>query len=82
VTPWAARTGADSCQDLRTRGERSPRWSRFAVRACDPMVDPRWISLFLKDCSMWEGPTLGQFVKSCILWEGLVLEKFAENCLP
>jgi len=28
-------------QDLWTRGERSPRWSRFAGRACDPVGDPR-----------------------------------------
>jgi len=44
--------------------------------------DPRCSSLFLKDCTLWEGPTLGQFVKSCSLWEGLTLEKFTENCLP
>jgi len=69
-------------QDLRTRGERSPRRSRFAGRACDPMGDPRWSSLFLKDCTPWEGPTLGQFMKSCSPWEGLTLEKFVENCLP
>jgi len=35
VTPWGDCTGAGSCQDLRTSGERSPRWSRFAGRACD-----------------------------------------------
>jgi len=64
------------------RGERSPHWSRFAGRACDPMGNPHWSSLFLKDCTPWEGPTLGQFVKSCSLWEGLMLEKFVENCLP
>jgi len=28
------RTGAGSFQDLGTCGERSPRWSRFAGRAC------------------------------------------------
>jgi len=33
VTPWGARTGAGSCQDLQTRGERSPRRSRSAGRA-------------------------------------------------
>ena len=54
--------GAGSCQDLRTRGERSPRRSRFAGRACDPMGthtgaacswrpaprgrDPRWGGLW------------------------------------
>jgi len=46
------------------------------------MGDPRWSSLFLKDCTLWEGLTLGQFVKSCSLWEGLTLEKFVENCFP
>jgi len=81
VTPSGARTGAGSCQDLRTRGERSPHQSRFAGRACDPTGDPRWSSLFLKDCTSSEGPTLGQFVKNCSLWEGLMLEKFVENCL-
>jgi len=45
------------------------------------MGDPRWNSLFLKGCTLWEGPALGQFVKSCTLWEGLTLEKFVENCL-
>jgi len=49
---------------------------------CDPVGDPCWSSLFLKDCTPWEGPTLGQFMKSCSPWEGLTLEKFVENCLP
>jgi len=81
VIPWGACAGAGSCQDLRTHGERSPCCSRFAGRACDPMGDHRWSSLFLKDCTPWKGPTLGQFVKSCSLWEELTLEKFVENCL-
>jgi len=76
------RAGAGSFQDLQTCGERSPCPSKFAVRACDPMGDPRWSSLFLKDCTPWEGPTLGQFVKSCSPWEGLMLKKFVEDCLP
>jgi len=37
VTLWGACTGAGSCQDLWTRGERSPIQSRFAGQACDPM---------------------------------------------
>jgi len=45
------------------------------------MGDPRWSSLFLRDCTLWKGPTLGQFVKSCSPWEGLMLEKFVKNCL-
>ena len=62
--------------------ERSPRRSRFSGRTCDPVGDPRWSSLFLKDCTLWKGPTLVQFVKNCSLWEGLTLEKFVEDCLP
>ncbi|GAB0184576.1 hypothetical protein GRJ2_000922900 [Grus japonensis] len=44
--------------------------------------DPHWSSLFLKDCTPWERPTLEQFVKNCSPWEGLTLEKFVEDCLP
>ena len=62
--------------------ERSPRWSKFAGRTCDPTGDPRWSSLFLKDCTPWKGPTLEQFVKNCSPWEGLTLEKFVKDCLP
>jgi len=51
-------------------------------RACDPVGDPRWSSLFLKDCTPWKGPTLGQFVKSCSPWEGLMLEELVEDLLP
>ena len=36
-SPRGAHTGAGSCQDLQTRGERSPCCSRFAGRACDPV---------------------------------------------
>jgi len=82
VTPWGAHAEAGSCQDLQTHGERSPRRSRFAGRACDLVEDPHWSSLFLKDCTLWDGHMLGQFVKSCSPWEGLKLEKFVENCLP
>ena len=64
MTLWEACTGAGSWQDLWTRGERSPHWSRFAGRACDPVGDPQWNSLFLKDCTPWKGPTLEQFVKN------------------
>jgi len=81
VTPWKACAGAGSWQDLWPHGERSPCWSRFADRACDPVGDPRWSSLFLKDSTLWEGPTLGQFVKRCSAWEGPTLEHFVEDCL-
>jgi len=33
---------------------------------CDTMRDPRWISLFLKDCTLWEGLTLEKFVKNSL----------------
>jgi len=46
------------------------------------MGDPCWSSLFLKDCTLWEGLTLEKFVKNCSLWEGPMLQKFMENCLP
>jgi len=82
VTLWGPHAGAGSWQGLWTHGERSPRQSRFSGRACDPMGDPHWSSLFLKDCTPCKGLTQGQFVKNCSLWEGLMLEKFVENCLP
>jgi len=50
--------------------ETSPRWSRFAGRTGDPVGDPRWNSLFLKDCTPWEGLMLEQLMKKCLLWEG------------
>jgi len=81
VTPWEDCARAGSCQDLWPHAERSPHQSRFAGRACDPMGDPHWSSLFLKDCTPWEGRTLGQFGKNCSPWEGLTLEKLVESCL-
>ena len=81
MTPWEAHAGAGSWQDLWPHGERSPRWSRFAGRTCDSAGDPRWSSLFLKDCTPWKGPMLEQLVKNCSPWEGLTLEKFMEDCL-
>jgi len=54
----------------------------FLAGLCNPLGDPRWSSLFLKDCTLWKGPMLGKFVKSCGPWEELTLEKFMENCLP
>jgi len=47
--------------------ERGAHTGAGLLRACDPMGDPCWSSLFLKDCSLWEGPTLVQSVKSCTL---------------
>ena len=80
VTLWEAHAAAGSWQDLRPHADRSPGWSRFAGRTCDPMGDPRWSSLVLKDCTPWEGPTLEQLVKNCSPWEGLMLEKLEEDC--
>ncbi|GAB0210172.1 hypothetical protein GRJ2_003483000 [Grus japonensis] len=39
-------------------------WSRFAGRTCDPVGNPCWSSLVLKDCTLWKGPTLEQFMKN------------------
>jgi len=36
-----------------------PRQSRFAGRACDPVGDPGWSSLFLEDCTLCEGTHAG-----------------------
>ncbi|GAB0179797.1 mitochondrial enolase superfamily member 1 [Grus japonensis] len=56
VTLWEAHAGGSSWQDLWTHGERSPHWSRFADRTCDPVGDPRWSSLLLKVCTTWKRP--------------------------
>jgi len=63
VTQWGVHAGAGSWKDLWTCGERSPRCSRFAGRACDSVG----------------GGTLEQFMKNCNSWEGLVLEQFMED---
>ncbi|GAB0177893.1 zinc finger and BTB domain-containing protein 5 [Grus japonensis] len=60
--------------------ERSPGWSRFAGRTCDPVKEPCWSSLLLKDCTPWKGPMLEQLVKNCSLWEGF-MEKFMKECI-
>ncbi|GAB0176110.1 zinc finger and BTB domain-containing protein 5 [Grus japonensis] len=52
-----------------------------AQRGCDPVGSPRWSSLLLKDCTLWERPTLEQLVKNCSPWEGFMLEKLVEDCL-
>jgi len=44
--------------------------------------DPRLSSLFLKDCTQWEGPKLQQFTKTCSPCEGLISEKSMEDCIP
>ena len=80
VTLWEPRSGAGSWQDLRIFGERSPR-SRFSGRTRDPVGDPRWSSVLLKDCMPWKGPMLEQFMKNCSPWEWPTLERFVEDCL-
>ncbi|XP_032546009.1 suppression of tumorigenicity 5 protein isoform X3 [Chiroxiphia lanceolata] len=67
VTPWEAHAGAGSWKDLWTRGERSPLWSRFAVGTWDLGGNARWSRLFLKNCTLWKGPTLEQLMKNCSL---------------
>jgi len=38
------------------RRERSPHQIRFAGQTCEPIGEPHWSSLFLKDCRSWTGP--------------------------
>ena len=82
MTPWEPRARAGSWQDLKICGKKSPCWSRFSGRTCDPVGDPCWSSVLLKDCTPWKGPMLEQFVKNCSPGEQLMLEKFMEDCLP
>jgi len=67
VTPWKTCAGAGSWQDLWTCGARTPQWSRFVGGTCDPVGDPHWSSLFLKDCTPWEGLTLEQLVENHLM---------------
>jgi len=60
VTLWGVHAGAGFWQNPWTCGERSPGRSKFAGRACDPVGDPRWSSLCLKDCLPCDRPTLEQ----------------------
>ncbi|KAF4799491.1 Follistatin-related protein 4 [Turdus rufiventris] len=45
------------------------------------MRDPRWSSLFLKDCTIWKGLMLEQLMRNYIPWEELMLEQFMVDCL-
>ncbi|GAB0207533.1 zinc finger and BTB domain-containing protein 5 [Grus japonensis] len=81
VAMWRTRAGVGSWQELRPYGERSPCRSRFAGRTCDPVGDPCWSSLLLKDLIPWKGPMLEQFVKNYSLWEGPTLEKYVHKGL-
>ena len=62
--------------------ERSPRWSRFSGRTCDPMGDPCWSSPFLKAYTLGKGLMPEQFMKNRSPREGPTLEKFVEDSLP
>lgn len=44
-------------RDLQTSGERSPCWNKFPGRICDPVEDPQWNRLFLKECTPWKSDT-------------------------
>ena len=81
VTLWGAHAGAGSCQESADPWREEPKPEQVCWQSLGPHGDPHWSSLFLEDCTPWEGPTLGQSVKSCSPWEGLMLEKFVENCL-
>lgn len=60
---------------LQNHGERSPHWSRFVDRTCDPVRDPHGSHVYLNDCIPWEGSKLlEQLMKNCISWEALMLK--------
>ncbi|GAB0175689.1 EH domain-containing protein 4 [Grus japonensis] len=80
VAPWEARAGAGSWQDLWPHEERSPCWSRFAGRTCDPMGDPTLEQSVPEGLHPMEGTH--PHWKNCSPWEGLMLEKLMEDCLP
>lgn len=77
VTPLEACARAGFGQDLWFHAERSSCWGKFSVRNCDPIKDPCWNRLFLKDytpcwsssCSPWEGLTFRKFMDDSLLWE-------------
>lgn len=48
-------------------GERSPRWSGFTGRACDPLGPV--LKQLVKKHSPWEGLTLEKFVGVCVSWD-------------
>ncbi|RMC06952.1 hypothetical protein DUI87_16404 [Hirundo rustica rustica] len=65
-------------RELWTRRERSQQWRQFAGRT--PAGDPCWNSLFLKDYTLWEGPTLEQGVPEELHpWERPRLEKLGRT---
>ncbi|GAB0180737.1 zinc finger and BTB domain-containing protein 5 [Grus japonensis] len=80
--PWEARVGASSWLDWWTRGERSPRWGRFAGRTCDPVGDPTLEQFAPEGLHPMEETMLEQFMKDCTPWERPTLEKFVKDCLP
>ncbi|KAK4817118.1 hypothetical protein QYF61_027981 [Mycteria americana] len=61
--------GKKSLWDIRIDGVRSDPPLK-GPGTCDPVRDPRWSSLFLKDCSLWRGPMLEKFVEDCLPWVG------------
>jgi len=44
-------------------------------RTSDPTGDPQWNNLFLKNCSLWNGPTLEKFVENCLPWREPTLKQ-------
>jgi len=59
VTPWGALCWSRLLPGLADPWREEPTPDRFAGRACDHMGDPCWSSLFLKDCTRWEGNHAG-----------------------
>jgi len=68
LQPMEIVTGADTTINLWPMERRSC-WSWFADRTCELVEDPRWSSLFLKDCTPWKGLMLENFIEDCLLWE-------------
>lgn len=62
---WRTYAGAGSWQELQPV-ERSSCRTKFYGRTCKPLGDLHCSSPFLKDCTLWKGPTLEHFVKDCV----------------
>ena len=86
VTPWGALHWSRFFPGPVERGERSPHQSRFAGRAYDPVGDPRWSSLFLKDCTLWkahmEKTHTGAVCEDLQPVGKTHIGEFVEDCVP
>lgn len=49
---------------------------------CEPVGNPCWSSLDLKNCTLWKGAMLETILKNCSsVGEGYVLDTFVRDCL-